>query len=91
MSSPLALAAMFLWLLLAFLAVRTCQKWAKERKVEKIIYQNHPAIPLKEYKLSDFTEATAPVKRPTKVTSLPKLSAEQQAQRLASLQNVWDT
>ena len=91
MNSPLALAAMVLWLLLAFLAVRTCQKWAKERKVEKIIYKNHPSIPVIKYKLSDFAEATEPARRPTKTASLPKLSAEQQAQRLASLRNVWDT
>lgn len=89
-NEPLALAALILWLLLAFLAIRTSQKWAKEKKVEKIIYQNHPAIPVIKYKLSDFTTAIELVERPVKAASLPKLSAEQQAQRLASLRNAWD-
>ena len=36
MNSPLALAALILWLLLAFLAVRACRKWANERNAEKL-------------------------------------------------------
>jgi hypothetical protein len=91
MNSPLALAAMVLWLLLAFLAVRACQKWAKERKIEKIIYKNHPAIPIKKYKLSDFTGSEEAVRKPTVVASSVKLSIEQQAQRRALLRNAWDT
>ena len=91
MSSPLALAALLLWVVLAFLAVRAYRKWAKEKKVEKIIYKNHPAIPVKKYKLSDFESATEAVKIPAKATALPKLSAEQQAQRRVSLRNAWDT
>ena len=98
MNSPLALAALILWLLLAFLAIRACRKWAKERNAEKIIHKNHPAIPVKEYKLSDtsltavrFETAPTPVKIPAKGVHSPKLSTEQQAQRLSSLRNVWDT
>ena len=91
MNSPLALAALVLWLLLVFLAIRACRKWAKERKVEKIIYKNHPAIPVKKYKLSDFTASPQPSKKPTVVASPVKLSVEQQAQRRASLRSAWDT
>ena len=32
MNSPLALAALILWLLLFFLAVQACRKWAKGAK-----------------------------------------------------------
>ena len=91
MNSPLALAALILWLLLAFLAVRACRKWAKARNAEKIIYKNHPAIPVKKYKLSDFEPTATSVRLPAKLASSPKLSPEQQAHRLASLRNVWDT
>ena len=103
MNSPLALAALILWLLLAFLAVRACRKWAKERNAEKTIHKNHPAIPVKKYKLSDtcpgggpltavrFESATTPVRMPAQTVLSQKLSTEQQAQRLASLRNVWDT
>lgn len=91
MNSPLAFTALLLWLVLAFLAVRTCQKWAKEKNVEKIIYKNHSAIPIKKYKLSDFNTSAESVKKPKGVASPAKLSIEQQTQRQASSRNVWDT
>ena len=91
MNSPLALTAMILWLALAFLGVRAYRKWTKEKKIKKIIYKNHPAIPVKKYKLSDFESATEVVKIPAKATLPPKLSVEQQAQRRVSLRNAWDT
>ena len=92
MNSPLAITALLLWTVLAFLAVRTCRRWAKKRSKVKTITKNHPAIPVKEYKLSDFSiEKTVSGVKPTKVLSSEKLSTEQQAQRLASLQNAWDT
>ena len=92
MNSPLAIMALLLWMVLAFLAVRACRRWAKKRNKVKTIMKNHPAIPVKEYKLSDFSaEVAALVVKPAKVLSSEKLSTKQQAQRLASLQNAWDT
>ena len=93
MNSPLAITALLLWMVLAFLAVRTCRRWARERNKVKTIMKNHAAILVKEYKLSDFSvEAiTKSSAMSAKVLSPEKLSTEQQAQRLASLQNAWDT
>ncbi|WKN44261.1 hypothetical protein [Tunicatimonas pelagia] len=48
-SSPLGLLALLLWISLALLTLRQCQRWARERNQEKVIYQNHPAIPVKVY------------------------------------------
>ena len=53
MNSPLAWVALLLWVMLFFLAVWQCRKWGKASRNEKIIYKNHPAIPVKEYKLSE--------------------------------------
>lgn len=61
MSSPLAMVMLGLWGMLFFLAVRQCLKWRKARRNEKIIYKNHPAIPVKEYKLSEFERLSASV------------------------------
>ena len=92
MNSPLAITALLLWTALTILAVRVCRRWAKELNKVKTIMKNHPAIPVKEYKLSDFSiEKTVSGVKPAKVLSSEKLSTEQQAQRLASLQNAWDT
>lgn len=92
MNSPLAITALLLWTVLAILAVRVCRRWAKERNKVRTIMKNHPAIPVKEYKLSDFSaEVAISGVKPAKVLSSEKLSTEQQAQRMASLQNVWDT
>ena len=89
MNSPLALTALILWVILAFMAVRACRKWAKEKKVEKIIHQNHPTIPVKEYKLSDFVMAPEPTEKVVKKTPLLKLSTEQRS-RSRPLRNAWD-
>ena len=92
MNSPLAITALLLWTVLAFLAVKTCRRWTKERNNVKMITKNHSAIPVKEYKLSDFSAEVAVLDvKPAKVLSSEKLSTEQQAQRLVSLQNAWDT
>ena len=93
MNSPLAITALLLWTTLAILAVRVCRKWAKKRNKVKTIMKNHPAISVKEYKLSDFSvEAiTKSSAMSAKVLSPEKLSTEQQAQRLTFLQNAWDT
>ena len=92
MNSPLAITALLLWIVLSFLAVRTCRRWTKEQSKVKTIMKNHPAIPVKEYKLSDFSakEAIHGIES-AKTLSSEKLSTKQQAQRPASLQNVWDT
>ena len=83
MNSPLAVTALLLWTALVFLAVRTCRRWAKERHKVKTIMKNHPAIPVKEYKLSDFSveAVTKPGATSTKVLSPEKFSTEQQARR----------
>ena len=52
-SSPLGFLALLLWISLAVLALRQCRQWAKERGQEKVIYQNHPAIPVKVYDRSE--------------------------------------
>lgn len=90
MASPLVVAALFLWVLLAFLAFRQCRVWAKGHQKEKVIQKNHPAIPVKKYELSQIASDVSAFK-PTKVSVQPKLSMENQARRLASLQKAWDT
>ena len=82
MDSPLALTAMILWLLLIGLMVRQCRKWLKEQNKQKVIYQNHPAIPVKVYTLSDFTEQE---KRPMRQPVIRKAATKQSAPP-----NAWD-
>ena len=82
MNSPLAIAATILWLLLLWLALRQCRRWAKARNKEQVIYQNHPAIPVKEYKLSDFE--TEPDSKSVNPKPLPRTVASQPPA------NVWD-
>ncbi|WPP51837.1 hypothetical protein [Catalinimonas niigatensis] len=94
MNSPLAIVAMLLWVLLAFLAIGQCRRWAKSERSEKIIHQNHPAIPTKEYKLSEF-EGHDEVEEKPKLKSgsqfkKPKLNTKKQWGRLATLKNSWD-
>ena len=48
-SSPLGLLALLLWISLALLTFRQCRRWAKERRRERVVYQNHPSIPVKVY------------------------------------------
>ena len=52
-SSPLGVLALLLWISLALLALRQCRRWARERNQERVIYQNHPAIPIKMYDRSE--------------------------------------
>ncbi len=100
MSSPFAMVALLLWVLLFFLAVWQCRKWGKASRNEKIIYKNHPAIPVKEYKLSEFVTNAGPdanienqsrQKAGTKpINKLkPKPSLEKQSGQ-SDLPNVWD-
>jgi len=96
MNSPLAMFALLLWVLLFVLVVWQCRKWGKANRNEKIIYKNHPAIPVKEYKLSEFeipAGATANIKNPktkpiNKFKSKPGL--EKQSGQLSTLPNIWD-
>jgi hypothetical protein len=90
MNAPLLLIALLLWLLLAFLLFRELKRSAAQKKSELILQKNHPAIPERKYKLSEFApdileENKAPLRR-----RLAKLSADRQAERLESLKNVWD-
>ena len=83
MNSPLAVVALILWLLLAFLAIRVCRRWAKERNAVSVIYKNHPAIPVKQYQLADFGDDLQPAK--------PKpLAVNQPKSPLTPERNVWD-
>nr|WKN38698.1 hypothetical protein K4G66_08280 [Tunicatimonas sp. TK19036] len=91
MTSPFAVAALFLWVLLAFLAFRQCRVWAKGTQKEKIIQKNHPAIPVKKYEISQIDVSEKPINKPLKIPGHPKLSSKDQARRLASLQKAWDT
>ena len=84
MNSPLAVAALILWLLLAFLAIRVCRRWAKERNAVSVIYQNHPAIPVKEYQLADVEGDLQPAVQPKPP------AANQPKSPLAPTRNVWD-
>ena len=84
MNSPLAVAALVLWLLLAFLAIRVCQRWAKERNAVSVIYKNHPAIPVKQYQLADVEGDLQPAAKPNPlVVNQPKLPS-------TPTRNVWD-
>ncbi|MEK6481659.1 hypothetical protein WJR50_29210 [Catalinimonas sp. 4WD22] len=94
MNSPLGIVALLLWVLLLVLTVWQCRKWAKASRKEKIIYQNHPAILVKEYKLSEFELGDEQVEKitpkPVNIHKPSKLSLEKQKERLASLKNAWD-
>ncbi len=84
MNAPLAVAALILWLLLAFLAIRVCRRWAKERNAVSIIYKNHPAIPVKQYQLADVEGDLQPAIKPKPLAvNQPKLP-------LTPERNVWD-
>ena len=84
MNSPLAVAALVLWLLLAFLAIRVCQRWAKESNAVSVIYQNHPAIPVKQYQLADFEGDLQPAIKPK------PLAVNQSKLPSTPTRNVWD-
>lgn len=84
MDSPLAVAALILWLLLAVLAIRVCRRWAKERNAVSVIYQNHPAIPVRQYKLTDFEAESQPTAKPK------SLAIDRPKPPLHHVRNVWD-
>jgi len=96
MSSPLAMIALLLWVLLFFLAVWQCQKWGKASRNEKIIYKNHPAIPVKEYKLSEFVtnadpDAKVENSKPNPIKKLKENPGiKKQKEQLSTQPNVWD-
>ena len=89
MNSPLAVAATLLWLVLLWLMQRHYRRWMKERSKEKVIYQNHPAIPVKVYQLSDIeTEPTSDSKaKPVRQKPLPRPVA---SQPIVPSTNIWD-
>ncbi len=91
MNSPLAITAIILWLLLFILAVKTCRKWAKESRLEKILKKNHPSIPVKKYELSEF-EVGDEEEDVMSVSSLQHqmLSPAQRLKQLETLQHAWD-
>ena len=84
MDSPLAVTALILWLMLAVLAIRVCRRWAKERNAVQVIYQNHPAIPVRQYKLADFEAEVQPTAKPKPLT------VDQLKPPLHHVRNVWD-
>ncbi|WP_277478787.1 hypothetical protein [Catalinimonas alkaloidigena] len=94
MNSPLGIVALLLWGILLVLAIRQYRKWTKASRKEKIIYQNHPAIPVKEYKLSEFEVSDEQVgknkPKPASQLKHSQLNLEKQRERLASLRNAWD-
>ena len=96
MSSPLAIVALLLWVLLFFLAVWQCRKWGKASRNEKFIYKNHPAIPVKEYKLSEVgmpagSGANIENSNPKPINKLKaKPGIANQSEHLSNLPNVWD-
>jgi len=96
MNSPLAMIALLLWVLLFFLAVWQCQKWGKASRNEKIIYKNHPAIPVKEYKLSEVrmhagSEENIENPNPKPINKLKaKPGIANPSEQLSNLPNVWD-
>lgn len=101
MSSPLAMIALLLWVFLFFLAVWQCRKWGKASRNEKIIYKNHLAIPVKEYKLSEVVTNAGPdanienqSRHKAGTKPINKLKAKpgiaNQSEQLSNLPNVWD-
>lgn len=92
MNSPLAIVALLLWVLLAFLAIRQCKRWAKSERSEKNIFHNHPGIPTKEYKISEFEmkDDEKPEFILANKLKQSKLKPEKQRERLASLKHNWD-
>jgi len=101
MNSPLAMVALLLWVLLFFLAIWQCRKWGKASRNENIIFKNHPAIPVKEYKLSEFgvpdgTVANIENRSQHKAGTKPinklkaNLGIKKQSGQLSNSPNVWD-
>jgi hypothetical protein len=84
MNAPLAVAALILWLLLAFLAIRVCRRWAKEQNTVSVIYKNHPAIPVKQYSLANVEGDLQPAIKPE------PLAINQTKLPLTPERNVWD-
>lgn len=93
MNVPLAITAVVLWLLLVFLTIKTCRKWPKESRKEKILQKNHPSIPVKKYELSEFVveDEVEEDAMPVGPFQHQELSTAQRLQRLETLRHAWDT
>jgi len=87
-SSPLGSLALSLWFSLAILALRQCQRWAKERSQEKVIDQNHPAIPVIVYDRSNHEPLEHMISQEEKIVtpSPPK----EDSNRAHPSANIWD-
>ena len=85
-SSPLGALALLLWISLALLALRQCRQWARERNQERVIYQNHPAIPIKVYDWSDSEPLDRTVPRKEAMSTQPRLKAD----NVRPARNAWD-
>ncbi len=85
-SSPLGLLALLLWISLILLTLRQCRQWAKERSQEKVIYQNHLAIPVKIYDRigTEPLDSTVSHKGETSTLFRPK------ADNVSPSPNAWD-
>ena len=85
-SSPLGLLALLLWISLILLTLRQCRQWAKERSQEKVIYQNHPAIPVKVYDGS----GTEPLDRTTSHIEEMSTPSRPKEDHISLSPNAWD-
>ncbi|MEM8970281.1 MAG: hypothetical protein AAGE93_27950 [Bacteroidota bacterium] len=85
-SSPLGLLALILWISLALLALGQCQRWAKERSQEKVVYQNHPAIPIKVYDRS----VTEPLDLATSHKVEMSTRSQPKEDHISPAPNAWD-
>ncbi|WKN44917.1 hypothetical protein [Tunicatimonas pelagia] len=88
MNDPIALTAIILWLVLLLLTVRTLRKWKKEHRQPTIFQKNHPSIPVKVYKLSEFTDEPETVTKP--ISSTADTKAQRRSQRMEALRHAWD-
>ena len=89
MNDPMALSAIILWLGLLFLTMRTLRKWKKEHHRPKIFQKNHPSIPVKVYKLSEFADESEAIAKSAPDTPA-NTKAQQRTQRMEALRNAWD-
>ncbi len=89
MNDPVALIMLILWLVLLFLTFRTLKKWKKDQQQIKTFQKNHPSIPVKVYKLSEFLDEPEAIEKPTPDTQV-NAKARQRIQRMEALRNTWD-
>ena len=90
MNDPVALSAIILWLVLLFLTIRTLRRWKKESQQTKIFQKNHPSIPVKVYKLSEFSDEPEAIVKSTPDTPVIADAKTRRTQRMEALRNAWD-